>query len=397
MTTSIFFLVALLTGTASAEPRFAVRKGTHCSTCHVNPTGGGMRNAYGRAVFEVFELPSKKAPNSLNPTVNTKLSLGADLRLAYLTQFDREQVEPTTPPPPAGLFVGLSTPSAFFPMQADIYANADLSEHVNLYLDLGAQGSFEVFGLAHDLPLGTYVKAGFFTPPFGIKLPNHSAATRQPIGFDPTSKDAGVEVGIKQKWLDAQISLQNGESGGSPIDAIAGKAWSGRAAWLHAAKNGKYGLMAGGSVNQNTLIEDLERDNGTLREVVSTELRAGPFAGVSIGKFTWLGEADIRLVADATEPTRRGEPGRSGQFVNYQELTVAAAPGFDATLTYEYMDRDTRTRTEPSDAVHRPGVSVAWFPLPFTEINLIHRVYLAREDREEAGQHEFLAFIHLFY
>jgi hypothetical protein len=387
-------VLAFLTGAAQAEPRFAVRKGVSCSTCHVNPTGGGMRNVYGRSVFETAELPAHIDMQTIDPTINGKLALGGDFRLAYLNQFIRQDVpEPDTAPPEAGLFVGLPTPAAFFPMQVDIYAGATLSDNVVLYTDFGAQGSFEAFGLVHDLPGGTYIKAGFFTPPYGIKLPNHSAATRQPIGFDPTGKDAGIEIGITQSWLDAQVAIQNGEFGGSPIDSVRGKSISGRAAWLY---SGPITLTLGGSGYTNTLIEDVENANGRLREAVSTETRFGPLAGASLGDFTWLGELGMRLSVDGAEPTR-GEPTRSGQLVSYQELVWLPTRGFEIAATYEYMDRDTISRTDPSDGIHRPGLWMAWFPLPFTEINVIHRVYIAREDREENGQHELIAFIHLFY
>jgi len=43
---SIFILLFALTS-LQAYPKFAALTGEKCQSCHVNPTGGGMRNLYG--------------------------------------------------------------------------------------------------------------------------------------------------------------------------------------------------------------------------------------------------------------------------------------------------------------------------------------------------------------
>ena len=81
----LWLILLLACGTARvalAEPYFAVATGLKCSACHVNPTGGGMRNTFG-SVWGQTVLPARQMiaeGGPLTGEVNRFLALGTNLR-----------------------------------------------------------------------------------------------------------------------------------------------------------------------------------------------------------------------------------------------------------------------------------------------------------------------------
>src|SRR5579885_3483189 len=87
---------------AHAEPYLAVQTGFKCGQCHVNPTGGGERTAFGN-VFAQTQLAARRLGDGdlWTGEINRFLTVGGDLRTQYeysqvtqrptVNQFDLEQ------------------------------------------------------------------------------------------------------------------------------------------------------------------------------------------------------------------------------------------------------------------------------------------------------------------
>lgn len=93
---ALMLLIAALlrTAPAEAEPYLAVMTGYKCNVCHVNPTGGGLRNEFGVTYAKVL-LPAETVDNALDSwtgKITDRLQVGGDLR----TDWTRDTV-PNSP------------------------------------------------------------------------------------------------------------------------------------------------------------------------------------------------------------------------------------------------------------------------------------------------------------
>ena len=77
-------LMLLASPLARAEPYLAVREGSQCAQCHVDPTGGGLRNPAG-TIYGQTQLPSRQlrpADSLWTGALGSMLQLGGDLRVS---------------------------------------------------------------------------------------------------------------------------------------------------------------------------------------------------------------------------------------------------------------------------------------------------------------------------
>ncbi len=375
-------LVLLSASSAQALPRFAARKGLPCQACHVDPSGGGMRNDFGAHVFANTELPlAGRGTPSRAP--DTPAGLGADLRVLYeyLRRTDADQPKL----------------DSFYLMEASLYASAEPWPGMTVYLAPTFHGSESVFfeaavvvrpaqaWLLRDSPMESlYVKGGRFVPVYGLKLANHTAFVRKQLGFGVASRVTGVEVGFSPGPFEIQASVFNG-TGERDWDENAGKGVSGRASYRLRTRPVKAEVGVSGYLNTDGLPADEDPGgNDTRRE----DLRVGGFASLTVGRFTWIGEADISQIDD------RRELAEVRRLATFQELAILAVRGLDLLVSYELWDDDTE---KTGNAVHRVGGGVDLYTWPGTEISVRYRQTLGEERHPMARIREVVAVGHWFF
>lgn len=328
-TLSLAALSALPALKAGAVPRYSARYEQNCMLCHVNPTGGGMRSAYASQDLVPKEIAlSPAAPEALtmlDTHLNRNVSIGTDFRELFIVATEN---------------AGLAGPQGFFPMQGDVYLSFQLDPKYTLYYDRGLSNTYELFALAHVLPVNGYVKAGRFVPAYGWKFDDHTMYVRSELGFaPPANSDAGVEVGFAPKHGDLQLALLNGNRG-STLDNDRRLATA-----LNASarfKAGPFVATAGfAGYSHPGLTEDLNT--------------AGVFGYLSGWNVTWLGQRDVLRRDPALAPAVIG-------VVTSHELSVLMRQGVELKATYDFYDPDRGLR---SGAKSRWGLGVMVMPRPF--------------------------------
>lgn len=344
--TVLAIAVAALT-TARAEPAFAVRTGYRCSQCHVNRTGGGMRNSFG-SIYTQTTLPARLLPlaggrNLLPADPDALFAAGANFR------FQQRWVDPEG----AG-----ETSSSFEIPEANLYGDVRLlRDRLDLYADVevapGGASAREAFGLfsVGDSWRG-YVKVGKFLPSYGWRLPDDEAFVRQFTGFTYSAPDIGVELGAEPGPWSLHLSATNGAGGGSDTDRKKRLTLSASRRFAHRAR---VGLSA--------------TDNDAESARVTG---AGVFAGANFGRLALLAEGDWFETDDRITETER--------WIAFVEGDVLISRGLNLKIAHDWIDPD---RDQKTDQRTRTSIGLEYIPFPFVQL----RGFVRRRDgpRQLAG------------
>ncbi|MBN4054079.1 hypothetical protein JYT87_00045 [Nitrospira defluvii] len=332
----------LFPGMASGLPQFPIRFGLgiyddhhheeggqemDCRACHVNPTGGGMRNQHGRQ-FSIEKLPWTGPIEESKRTVKMLgqfpyLSVGTDFRFVYL-QTESESNSPYK--------------DTFFTMQSDIYVAFTPTPHLTVYYQDGLQGNREVFGMIHGLPANGHFKFGKFLPPYGLKLDDHTSFIRQELGFGNNfgkDSESGLEFGFADKEWFGNAALFNG-SGAAPDD------------------NHEKGISVTGGIKYPRFwLAGSYYRNRKGKDAANkvTDQYVGIYTAIHLGGISFLGEWDSISRENSSIQT-------NGQ-VAYAELSTLLRPGVVARVKYDLYDPNRKAHRGPPATVYRGGRSLS--------------------------------------
>ena len=336
----ILFLI-LVTSEVFSLPRFAVKLGNRCIDCHYNPTGGIIRNLdgwhWGKNILSM--ISTKEADFSMSPKISDNISIGIDYRTQFLYSQQKNRTD-------------------FQNMSGSIYTNLALSKKINVvgkydFVNLIWEG----YGVAQVLPGNGYIKAGAFTPNFGIRIDDHTAFTRggnfgllftqqvyQGLIYNPFYTEAGLEVGMYGgDLLFATVSA--GSNLFSNRTLSKDPTYTARLELTPSVEKLKF--LFGGSYVAAKIPQD-------------TEIYGG-FFGFGYDEFSLLGEFDIGKDILLT--------GQKSNFLMV-EAAYGLITGLDVIFRYDRMDINTKFT---NDELSRLIAGFEFQPYTFIEIRPQYR------------------------
>lgn len=349
----LFLAIGLACMQAHAEPYLAVQTGFKCGQCHVNPSGGGLRTAFGD-VFAQTLMPAKHLDTGADTwagEINRFLAVGGDLR--FDGQFEK------TP--------GSASVDDFALQQVRIYANATvIPNRLGVYVDeqvapggaLNREAYATYWSAAHEW----YLKGGQMYLPFGLRLQDQTAFIQTVSGINMTTPDQGVEFGWEHRSWDAQFSVSNGSAGGPETDH--GKQYSGQLIYVEPL----WRLGVGANLNN---------------AFVGNKSAVALFGGLKTGPVAWLAQGE--LVDDKSFPD-----GGRRMLASLLEGNWLFARGNNLKVTGEFFDPDRRVA---HDAQTRWSVVYELTPIQFVQLRAGAR--FSDGIPQDDAEHERLYFIEL--
>ncbi len=355
-----FLLLAclyLVSNLTVAEPYLAVRTGQKCLACHTNPTGGGKRTEYGH-LYAQNSLSARtltEAGKTWNGRVNDFFGVGGDIRTNLNSTKTPNQ----------------NTNTEFTLEEAAVYLEFNvIPEHLTLYIDEkvapGGAVNQEAWALLKTSNNLAYLKAGRFYLPYGLRLQDDGAFTREVTGINFNNSDDGVEFGFEPDSWSTTLAITNGTNGGAENNQQ--KQYSLRAEYIDTA------WRLGASYNLN------DGDNNDDREL------AGIFGGTHLLGIDWLFQVD--------KIENQGATSGQNQTIYYLEANLGVIQGHNFKLSLEQFDPDTNI---DEDQQSRTSLVWEYMPFEFTQIRTGYRQYDGIPQDDIQNREQFFIQLHNYF
>ncbi len=357
-------LAALLTAKrAETVPLYAARTGNLCVQCHFDPNGGGPRNEFGFMYARnrhSLEPEGEGSPwkdlavvNKVGESMPLFFGLNQRFMLLGNTSIESDSLDRL----------------GFFNMESALHVTFQPHHALTLVYSRGANpfggsGSVEqkeAFGKL-AMPGGGYLKAGRFRNPFGLRMDDHTVATRN--GFldfsttdrylpsDPRATDIGIEYGQNYGAFFGQAAWTNGSS-----DVFFGNTF----AETKTVKIGMNGPMYQGAVS---FYDDFQK-NVTFGPRRAT--RWAYYGMTHYGPFALLGE--IGAGTDDFDVSKRN------LLAWFAELDYAPTRTLNFRLRTDYLnpDRSSDETVREANTHYRYALEGEVVPMPFAELRWVIR------------------------
>ena len=363
------FLIFLLNGLlvlsfasdSIARPEFAAMEDKECIFCHLDPAGGGPRNAIGQ-IYEdnYFEFPEDFDPEAIMEEaeqVRQRLTTAVNIRTAYIKTAHVDLDGRAR----ANCNSCHSAVDSFLLMQGELTVNAQASDKLRLTASNNMGTPLNMFATVDAIPKHLYVKVGQFRIPFGLKQRDHNILVRRGYNLGSHKRDVGVEVGGTYGKLFYNAAVVNGNrSAGQAADNNQYKGWV-------ATTGGTLGPMRGGV----SFLLDRDRD-------LDREMTAGAFLTAALNNLTFEGEFNFRGSYSDDESIGFSDDNITSKGY-YFGAKYRLMPELMLSGRYGLFDPD---RTLKGDGRQRVTLAAQYIFMDNGSLELFYWLNIANQDRE---------------
>ena len=314
-------VILLMVGSVTGLPRFSAEYGMRCGSCHVDPSGGGMRTEFGNQ-----EVAGKELTLEVSRDLLKAHKEAAGFSEVFRAGFDARY--------------SVDDGGTVERRQTDLYLSLAPVEYATFVMRVDEDGISENFGLIAIDDARHYLKIGRFEPAFGLRLDDTLAYVRTRLDNCEDRYLNGAALGTT--LLGATFSVEAFNVNEQDVYGL----------HLQAPFRLMYfrGLL-GASYRGSS--EVAVNDNGPF------PVAKALFGGLSAGPISVLGE--MALLGKGND-----------SLATYSELSIKPMSGVYLNAEYEFIDCDRRYASGVEESM---TFSLEIFPIPFVEVRPSYQRY----------------------